>query len=54
IRDRRNWGIWFISPDGRDWGPLVSAFREAQAFHFMTQLSNGDIVVEDYYNLNNN
>ena len=54
IRDRRNWGIWYISPDGRDWGPLVSAFREAQAFHFMTQLSNGDIVFEDYYNLNNN
>ncbi len=54
LRDRRNWGIWFISPDGRDWGPLVSAFREAQAFHFMTQLSNGDIVFEDYYNLNNN
>jgi hypothetical protein len=54
IRDRRNWGLWYISPDGRDWGPLVSAFREAQAFHFMTQLSNGDVVFEDYYNLNNN
>ena len=26
----------------------------AQAFHFMTQLGNGDLVVEDYYNLNNN
>ncbi len=54
LRDRRNWGLWYISPDGRDWGPLVSAFREAQAFHFMTQLSNGDVVFEDYYNLNNN
>lgn len=32
----------------------VSAFHSGQAFHFMTQLSNGEIVVEDYYNLNNN
>jgi hypothetical protein len=53
LRDRRNWGLWHIAPDGRYWGPLVSAFREAQAFHFMTQLSNGDIAFVDYYNLNN-
>jgi hypothetical protein len=32
----------------------VSAFRSGQAFHFATQLGNGDVVVEDYYNLNNN
>jgi hypothetical protein len=54
LRDIRLWGIWAIQPDGRGWGPIISAFRSGQAFHFMTQLSNGDIVVEDYYNLNNN
>jgi hypothetical protein len=31
----------------------VSAFRSEQAFHFMTQLSGGDVVLVDYYNLNN-
>ena len=31
----------------------MSAFENAQAFHFQTQLSDGAIVVEDYYNLNN-
>lgn len=54
LRDQRMWGIWTIWPDGRMWNPLVSAFHEGQAFHFMTQISNGDIVVVDYYNLNNN
>ncbi len=54
LRDRRLWGIWAIYPDGRNWTPLVSAFRQPNAFHFMTQLSNGDLVVVDYYNLNNN
>lgn len=54
LRDRRLWGIWSIWPDGRQWEPVVSAFRPAQAFHFMTQLANEDVVVVDYYNLNNN
>jgi hypothetical protein len=54
LRDQRVWGLWHIQPDGRNWGPLVSAFHSGQAFHFMTQLSNEDLVVEDYYNLNNN
>lgn len=54
LRDFRQWGIWAIQPDGRYWEPIVSAFRPAQAFHFTTQLSNTDIVVVDYYNLNNN
>jgi hypothetical protein len=54
LRDQRLWGIWSIWPDGRFWGPIVSAFRGPQAFHFATQLSGGDIVVVDYYNLNNN
>src|SRR5438552_261240 len=53
MRDQRLWGIWTIWPDGRYWGPLVSAFKDPDAFHFMTQLGNDDVVVEDYYNLNN-
>jgi hydrazine synthase alpha subunit-like protein len=54
LRDVRLWGIWAIQPDGRNWGPIISAFRSGQAFHFMTQLRNGDTVLVDYYNLNNN
>jgi hypothetical protein len=54
LRDQRLWGIWTIYPDGRYWEPLVSGFHDAQAFHFMTQVSSGDVVVVDYYNLNNN
>jgi hypothetical protein len=54
LRDTRLWGIWAIQPDGRNWGPVISAFRSGQAFHFMTQLGNGDVVLVDYYNLNNN
>ncbi len=54
LRDQRMWGIWSIYPDGRYWNPVVSAFHSGQAFHFMTQLGNGDLVVVDYYNLNNN
>jgi hypothetical protein len=53
LRDQRIWGIWTIHPDGTNWGPLVSAFRRVSAFHFMTQLSDGHIIVEEYYNLNN-
>lgn len=54
LRDIRVWGIWAIQPDGRNWAPIISAFRSGQAFHFMTQLGNGDLVLVDYYNLNNN
>ncbi len=53
MRDQRMWGVWAIKPDGRYFEPLMSAFRFADALHFFTQLSNGDIVVADYYNLNN-
>jgi len=53
LRDQRLWGLWTIQPDGRYWQPLVSAFKDPSAFHFATQLSNDDVVVEDYYNLNN-
>ncbi|MEM9531749.1 MAG: hypothetical protein AAGA23_12585 [Pseudomonadota bacterium] len=54
VRDRRVWGIWSIYPDGRQWGPVVSSMTAPEAFHFMTQTSNQNIVVEAYYNLNNN
>ena len=50
------WGIWTIHPDGTNWNPLVSAFDPGGApngFHFQTQLSNREIVVEQYYNQNN-
>jgi hypothetical protein len=51
-RDSRGWGIWCSKPDGREWEPLQSAFGEQQLFHFATQLSNGDVIVEEYYNFN--
>ncbi len=54
MRDRRAWGIWTIQPDGRHWEPLISSTRGTIAFHFMTQLSNGDVIADAYYNLNNN
>jgi hypothetical protein len=50
------WGIWTINPDGTHWNPLVSAFDPGgapNAFHFETQLGDGSIVVEGYYNQNN-
>lgn len=52
-RDGRGWGIWCSKPDGRAWEPLVSAFGFDQAAHFATELTNGDVVYEWYYNLNN-
>jgi hypothetical protein len=52
LRNLRNWGLWSINPDGTNWGPLVSSFSMAQVFHFQTQLSDGPIVVEEYYNGN--
>jgi hypothetical protein len=53
MRDQRMWGVWAIKPDGRYFEPLMSAFRFNDALHFFTQLSSGDLVVADYYNLNN-
>jgi len=49
------WGIWSIHPDGTSWAPVVSALFEAgapDAFHFQSQLSDGTLVVERYYNQN--
>ncbi|MBL68238.1 MAG: hypothetical protein CMO74_07270 [Verrucomicrobiales bacterium] len=56
IRSRISWGIWTIHPDGSNWAPLVSAFDPggaANGFHFQTQLSDGSLVIEEYYNQNN-
>lgn len=54
MRDSRAWALWSIWPDGRNWGPLMSAFKNAQAFHGHAELSNRHIVVTSYYNFNNN
>src|SRR5947208_1120551 len=48
FRNDLDWGIWSIHPDGTNWGPIVSAFG-GSAFHFQTQLSDEQIVVEFYY-----
>ena len=54
LRDLRLWALWAIHPDGTRWQPLASNFANgASAFHFMTQLSDGHLVFEEYYNLNN-
>ena len=57
LRSHHLWGVWSIHPDGTNWGPLMSAFEigngTADSLHFQAQLSDGSIVVESYYNLNN-
>jgi hypothetical protein len=57
LRSSIMWGLWSINPDGTNWGPVVSAFLPGEgapnAFHFQTQLSDGSIVAEEYYNQNN-
>jgi Hydrazine synthase alpha subunit middle domain len=57
LRSHHLWGVWSIRPDGTRWGPLFSAFEigngTADSTHFQAQLSDGSIVVESYYNLNN-
>jgi hypothetical protein len=56
IRSDILWGVWTIHPDGTNWNPLISAFDPGGApngFHFQTQLSDGSLVVEEYYNQNN-
>ncbi len=51
LRDVRMWAIWTIHPDGTHWEPLFSALGASgeTARHFMTQLSDGSIVAEEYY-----
>lgn len=53
LRTSTLWGLWSINPDGTNWGPVASAFLPGyspSAFHFQTQLSDGSIVAEEYYN----
>jgi hypothetical protein len=57
LRSHHLWGVWSINPDGTNWGPMFSAFEigngTADSTHFQTQLSDGSVVVQSYYNLNN-
>lgn len=56
IRGDILWGIWSIHPDGTKWEPVMSAFDPGgapNAFHFQSQLSDGSVIVEQYYNQNN-
>ena len=57
LRTDIEWGLWTIHPDGTAWRPRISAFRPGggapDAFHFQTQLGDGRIVAEEYYNQNN-
>src|SRR5262249_47000799 len=50
------WGIWSIHPDGSYWEPVVSALYGSggadDGFHFQSQLSDGPVAVELYYNQN--
>jgi hypothetical protein len=50
------WGIWAIHPDGSSWQPIISALYGTggadDAFHFQSQLSDGTLVIEMYYNQN--
>jgi hypothetical protein len=47
-RDDLSWGLWSIHPDGTNWNPIISSFLTT-AFHFQTQLSDGDVVACVYY-----
>jgi hypothetical protein len=56
IRSDISWGVWTIHPDGTRWAPFVSAFDPGGApngFHFQTQLGDGSVIIEEYYNQNN-
>jgi hypothetical protein len=50
------WGIWAIHPDGSNWEPIMSALYGSggadDGFHFQSQLSDGRLVIELYYNQN--
>ena len=53
LRSSTLWGLWTINPDGTGWGPVASAFlpgASPSAWHFQTQLTDGSIVAEEYYN----
>jgi len=55
LRNYILWGIWSIHPDGTNWAPVVSALHghsSPSSWHFQTQLSDENVVVELYYNQN--
>jgi hypothetical protein len=54
VRDGRLFNLWTIAPDGTQWNTLSGFGELAIVHHFMTQMSNQDIVTVRYYNLNNN
>ncbi|MDZ4811433.1 MAG: hypothetical protein SGI99_02310 [Pseudomonadota bacterium] len=54
LRDERTFALWVVGPDGRGWNSLSGYSDRPFAHHFATQMPDGDIVVERYYNLNNN
>ena len=57
LRSSILWGLWSIHPDGTNWNPVLSALLPGDgapnAFHFQSQLSDGHIIAEEYYNQNN-
>jgi hypothetical protein len=57
LRSSILWGLWIIHPDGTNWNPVLSALLPGEgapnAFHFQTQLGDGHIIAEEYYNQNN-
>jgi Hydrazine synthase alpha subunit middle domain len=53
LRDERVWSLWSILPDGRYWEPMFGSFKVGSSMHFQTQMSNGNVAVIEYYNLNN-
>ncbi|HBL26866.1 MAG TPA: hypothetical protein DD490_08535, partial [Acidobacteria bacterium] len=54
LRDVRQFPLWVIGPDGRNWHGLSGFAEPFLVHHFMTQMPGGDLVVTRYYNLNNN
>lgn len=54
VRDNRSFFLWSIWPDGTNFAPFSGFGDTSFAHHFMTQISNGDVVVCRYYNFNNN
>ncbi|QPJ62451.1 MAG: hypothetical protein G3M70_11445 [Candidatus Nitronauta litoralis] len=56
LRHVRLWSLLSIYPDGRNTSPLMSSFpgQSNTALHFQTQLSDGSIVVTEYYSQFNN
>lgn len=56
LRSIRLWSLVSIYPDGRKTDPLISGFPGLSdtAYHYQTQLSDGSIVVNEYYSQFNN